>query len=181
LDWGDVVIQGKRVTQPTRPLLVLFNRLRDVSYIQDCLLREGIVRIDTFYNAVMWMLSLCGLSLIYLGDLLRRRRGYIRHIEIIGSDQVTNSIVFGVRAKKESQIDKCVIVLEKIRDSVSDELGIETQAIPLLFYRQIAPEASKKIAATRGVILLDGLELNRIAELLKSENIKEARRKLGLY
>jgi len=181
LDWCEVLIQSKRVTSSTRPLLALFNRLRDISYIQDHLHEEGVVRVDAFYNAVIWMLSLCGLSLIYFGDILRKRRGYIRHIEIIGSDQVTDSIILGVRARSEPQIDKCITVLEKIRDSVSEELGIETQVIPLLFYRQIAPEASKKISATRGIVLLDGFELNKIAELLKSENIKEARRKLGLH
>jgi len=181
LDWSEVVVYGKRATPSTRPLLALFNRLRDISYIQDYLVKEGVVRVDTFYNALIWMMSLCGLSLIYLGDILKKRRGYIRHIEIIGSDQVTNSIVLGVRARSESEIDKCVDVLEKIRDSLSDELGIETQIIPLLFYKQIAPEASKKSSISRGVILLDSLELNKIAELLKSEKIKEARRKLGLH
>lgn len=180
LDWSEVV-QRKRFAPSTRPLLTLFSRLRDISHIQDYLQKEGVVRVDTFYNAVMWLLSLCGFSLIYLGDILREKRGYIRRIEIIGSDQLTNSIILGVRARSVSQIDGCINVLEKVRDFVSGELGVETQVIPLLFYRQIAPEASKKICAGRGVILLDSLELNRLAELLKTDNIKGARRRVGVY
>jgi len=181
LDWSEVIVQSKRASPSTRPLLALFNRLRDVENIQDYLLKEGVVRVDSFYNAVIWMLSLCGLSVIYLGDILKKRRGYIRHIEIIGSDQLSNTVILGIRARSESQIDKCINVLEKIRDSLSDELGLETQVTPLLFFKQIAPEPSKKISASRGIILLDSLELNRIIELLKNDNIKEARRRLGVY
>jgi hypothetical protein len=90
-------------------------------------------------------------------------------------------LILGVGARSEAQIDKCINMLEKIRDSLSDDLGSETQVTPLLFFRHIAPEASKKIAASRGVILLDSLELNKIADLLKSDNIREARRRLGVY
>jgi hypothetical protein len=181
LDWGDVMVQSKQASPSTRTLLALFNRLRDVGHIQDYLVKKGVVRVDAFYNAVIWMLSLCSLCVIYLGDTVRKRRGYIRHIEIIGSDQLSNTLILGVGARSEAQIDKCINMLEKIRDSLSDDLGLETQVTPLLFFRHIAPEASKKIAASRGVILLDSLELNKIADLLKSDNIREARRRLGVY
>jgi hypothetical protein len=181
LDWYEVTLSEKKTTLATRPLFTLFNKLRDISYIQDCLHKEGVIRVDNFYNAVIWMLSLCGLSTIYLGDVVRESKGVIRHIEIIGSDQATNSIILGMRARSEFQIAKCISVLEKIRDSVAEEVSIETQVIPLLFYKDIAPEASKKISATKGIFLLDVLELNKIAELLTNGNIKEARRKLGLH
>ncbi|MEM4164916.1 MAG: hypothetical protein QXJ86_03640 [Nitrososphaerales archaeon] len=181
LDWSEVSLQkqSKHPLMPKNPLLTLFAKLRDISHIQDDLQKDERVQVDTFYNAVIWMLSLCGFSVIYLGDRAKKRRGYIRHIEVIGADQLSNSIILGLKPTSENQIEKCVEVLEKIRDAMSDEVGAETQITPIIFYRRIASEATKRMSVSRGIILLDSLDLNRIIDLLKNDNIREARRRLG--
>lgn len=178
LDWAETVLQ-KQPPTTKNPLLTLFSKLRDLEHIQDYIQKEEPLQVDAFYNAVTWMLSLCGFSTIYLGDTAKKRRGYIRQIELIGSDQLSNSVILGLRAGSEDQIRSCVDVLEKVRDAMQDELGSEAQITPILFYRKIAPQAEKRLSESKGIILLDNLELNKIIELLKNGNIRKARHIFG--